>query len=214
MDRMRTFLLYALGIIGFMVLSYILEDGLIENMYAKIDGSVAPSSSDIAIEDVSVKSSNVNGKMEFKVKNNSDNASNEYVKLELFNSNGGLAGTRYLSLEDLKPGESKNYQINFKGNKLKDYKLSIVDEVPANQNIISILGMEVDLSNVFGNDLSDFSIMGVRIADVFSVDNAKTLGGNIWSWGIGITKSIPLWGYLSAASIILWRLPAGFLFFL
>ena len=50
MDRMKTFLLYALGILGFMFLSYVLEDGLIENMYVKMKGEVVSSSYNISIE--------------------------------------------------------------------------------------------------------------------------------------------------------------------
>ena len=54
MKRMRTFLLYALGIIGFIILSLILEDGLINSMYKPLTDSsdkyIANDSSGLAVE--------------------------------------------------------------------------------------------------------------------------------------------------------------------
>ena len=81
MERMRTFLLYALGILGFMFLSYVLENGLIENMYVKMAGNIETSES-ISVEDVSGKASNVNGFMNFKLTNENVNAEDFFVKID------------------------------------------------------------------------------------------------------------------------------------
>ena len=61
MKRMGTLLSYALMIVVFMMLSYILEDGLIANMYKELSGKVVNTGSVIAIENVSARASNVNG---------------------------------------------------------------------------------------------------------------------------------------------------------
>ena len=71
MDRMKTFFLYLLAIIGFMFLSYALENSLLENMYEKMTGSITSQNSDISIDEVSGKASNVNGYLQIKVSNNS-----------------------------------------------------------------------------------------------------------------------------------------------
>ena len=71
MDRMKTFFLYLLAIIGFMFLSYVLENSLLENMYEKMTGSITSQNSDISIDEVSGKASNVNGYLQIKVSNNS-----------------------------------------------------------------------------------------------------------------------------------------------
>ena len=71
MDRMKTFFLYLLAIIGFMFLSYVLENSLLENMYEKMTGSITSQNSDISIDEVSGKTSNVNGYLQIKVSNNS-----------------------------------------------------------------------------------------------------------------------------------------------
>ena len=49
MKRMETFLLYLLAILGFMFLSYVLENGLIENMYKKMNGNIEQTITNISI---------------------------------------------------------------------------------------------------------------------------------------------------------------------
>lgn len=212
MDRMKTFLLYALGILGFMFLSYVLEDGLIENMYVKMKGEVVSSSYNISIEDVSGKASNINGYMKFVLHNENTYANNFYIKIDLFSKKGILAATKYVRISDLDTGDTKNYQVKFKGNDIRNYKISIVDEVPDMTNIINIFGWEVDLTNVFGMDLSNSTIMGVKLTDLFSIDGIKTAGGNAWNWTDNLLKSIPWWGYAIGAGIVIWYLPVRFLF--
>ncbi len=211
MERMRTFLLYALGILGFMFLSYVLENGLIENMYVKMTGDVAPVEN-ISIEEVSGKASNINGFMNFKLTNENVNAEDFYVKIDLISKQGLLAATKYVQITDLAIGESKNYQVKFKGSEIREYKISVVDEAPDMSNIINILGWEVDLSNVFGLDLTETEVFGVKLKDLFTWDNAKTTGQNIWNWSVNLLKSVPTWAYIVAGGIVLWYLPSGYLF--
>ena len=66
MERMKTFFLYLSCILIFMFVSHVLENGLIENMYKKIDGYIEPSNTRVSIADVNAKASNVNGYMSFR----------------------------------------------------------------------------------------------------------------------------------------------------
>lgn len=212
MSRMKTFLLYALGIIGFMFLSYVLENGLIANMYKKMNGDVM-STPEIVIEDVSGRASNVNGYMNFKLTNLSRyDDTNQYIKIDLYSKQGLHAVTKYVEIADVPSQTSKNYQIKFKGSELRRYDISVVSELPDMTNIINVLGWEVDLSNVFGMDLTDLRIFGVKLTDIFTWDNVKTAGGNAWSWTTTLLQSIPWWGYAIATGVILWYMPNGFLF--
>lgn len=212
MSRMRTFFLYALGIIGFMFLSYVLENGLIANMYKKMDGNVA-SSSDVKIEDVSGRASNVSGYMNFKLTNLSPyDDVNQFLKIDLYSKQGLHAVTKYIKISDVPSQASKEYQIKLKGSELSSYDIAVVSELPDMTNIINILGWEVDLSDVFGMDLSELKFFGVRVADIFAWDNIKTAGGNAWTWSVTLMQSIPWWGYAIASGIILWYMPKGFLF--
>lgn len=211
MARMKTFLLYFLGIVGFFFLSLLLEDALIENMYVKMTGEVS-SSSTIIIDNDAGKASNVNGYMQFRVSNKSNTTCDDYVKIDLYSKQGLLATTKYVEITDLKPGTAKTYQVKLNGSELRTYKIAIVDEAPDKSKVINILGWEIDLGNFFGMDLSDLSIFGVRLADIFNKDNIKTTGSNIWNWTINFLNSIPWWGYMIGGSIILWYMPSRFLF--
>lgn len=214
MKRMRTFFLYALGIVGFIFLSYILEDGLISGMYKELnkENSSVSSSEDLLITDVSAKASYMNGYMNFKLTNNSNKQSDKFLKIELFSKQGLLAVTDYVPITDLDSGNTKNYEVKFKGNDIDSYKLSVVDEVPDKSNIINVFGWEVDLSNVFGMDLTNATIFGVKLSEIFKWDNLKTAGGNAWSWTKNLLASVPWWGYAIASGIILWYMPVGYLF--
>jgi hypothetical protein len=216
MDRMKTFFLYFLGIVGFMMLSYILEDGLIENMYVKMQGDVLATQNGIYIDEVSGKASNVNGFMQFRVSNSSENNNKEYIKLDLYSKQGLLASTKYIEITDLNPGSTKTYQVKFKGTEIRTYNISVIDEsmLPDKTNIINVLGWEIDLSNVFGLgiDLTNMSLFGVKLTDLFNASNIKAAGGNAWTWIVNFLNSIPWWGYAIGAGIILWYMPKGYLF--
>lgn len=212
MDRMRTFLLYAVCIIGFIFLSYVLENGLITNMYKKMDGNVL-STQEILIEDVSGRASNVNGYMNFKLTNLSPyDTTNQYIKIDLYSKQGLHAATKYVEIAGVPSQGSKTYQVKLKGTELRGYDISVVSEIPDMTNIINILGWEIDLSDVFGMDLTNFRLFGVKLTEIFTWDNVQTAGGNAVSWGAALLKSIPWWGYAIATGIIIWYMPNGFLF--
>ena len=220
MDRMKTFLLYFLGIVGFFVLSLILEDGLINSMYKPLTDSsdkyiAEKNPSGINIEVSDAKASNVNGHLNYKITNTSnERIQDQYVKLDLYSKKGLLAATEYIKIDDLAPGESKDYMVKFKGTEIADYKIAIIpgSELPDKSNIINILGFEFDLTNIFGRDLSNTKIFGRRLKDIFNVDKAKGTVKYAWNWGLNFARAVPWWGYLIGGGIILWYMPTGYLF--
>ena len=213
MARMKTFFLYAFGIVLFIFLSLLLEDALIENMYVPMSGEVASSSTTV-IDNHTGKATNVNGYMQFRISNKSKTQCNDYVKIELYSEQGLLAATKYVEISDLAAGHAKTYQLNLKGNNFASYKIAVIDssEVPDKSKVLNLLGWEIDLTNVFGMDLSNLTLFGVKLTDLFSWDNIKTAGGNAWSWFKILLESIPWWGYAIGAGIVLWHLPKGYLF--
>ena len=213
MKRMGTLLSYALMIVVFMFLSYILEDGLIANMYKELSGGIVDTGSVIAIENVSARASNVSGYMNFTLRNNSNNyAPKDYIKIDFYSERGLNAITKYIEVPALAAGETKDYQIKLKGTSLAEYKLEVVDKLPDKTNIISLFGWEIDLTNVLGMDLSNLKIFGAKLTDIFSWDGLVTGAGNAWSWFVELVSSVPWWGYTIASWIIFWHMPKGFLF--
>jgi len=216
MDRMKTFLLYAVLILGFMFVSHILEEGLIANMYKKMNGNIIPSAAyDIDITDVKGRASNVNGYLNFKIKNNtSSNDDLGNLKIDLYSKRGLLAATKYVDINGIEPGATKDYQVKFKGTEIRGYNVAVVtdEQVPDKTNILNLFGWEIDLTDVFGMDLTDFTIFGHKLKDIFNWDATKATVKNFWYAFIELCESIPWWGYAIAGGIVLWHLPKGYLF--
>ena len=72
MARMKTFLIYFLCLVGFIFLSYILENGLIGNMYVEMAGTVDSPQNGVEIEDASGRATNMNGYMNFTITDKSN----------------------------------------------------------------------------------------------------------------------------------------------
>lgn len=218
MARMKTLLTYFLCILGFIILSYVLENALIGNMYVKMSGNVPSNVEGIQIEDVDARATNVNGYMTFRVTNNSNNNEDKYIKIDLYNKKKNLVATKYILLEDFEKNSSKDYKIKIKGQQIRNYDISIVNELPDDSNIINIFGWKFDATNVFGFDLSKTTIFGKKLTDIFSGNDVTTKdsikGGalGLWNWIVSFTTSIPRWAYIVGAGIVLWYMPKGFLF--
>lgn len=213
MARMKTFLMYALVLIGFIFLSYVLENGLIQGMYKPLTGDASNGPySQMSINDVSGRASNVNGYLNFRIKNESNETVNCYGKIDLFSKQNLLAATEYVEILDFKPSEEKDYTVKFKANEIASYNISLVSELPDKSNIINLFGWEIDLTDFFGKDISNLKLFGVKLKDLCSWSNLKSNGQNAWNWIKIYLASIPWWGYAIGAGIVLWYMPTRYLF--
>lgn len=214
MARMKTFLIYFLCLVGFIFLSYILENALIGNMYIEMSGTVDSSQNGIEIKDASGRATNVNGYMNFTITDNSNDGRTKYIKIDLFNKKGRLVATKYVELKDLDENNQKKYSLKIRGNEIRSFKVSVLNEneIPDLSNIISVFGYDIDLSNIFGLDLSNISIFGRKVKDMFDRANVKENTTNIWARIQVFLASIPWWGYAIGAGIVVWYLPARYLF--
>ena len=87
------------------------------------------------------KATNVNGYVDLTVINNANIDIDEaYLKVELTSKSDVLAITKYMDVQDLKDGESRNYRLNFEGKYIKEYRISAENEYPDKEYIISIFG--------------------------------------------------------------------------
>ena len=159
MDRLKTFLTYILIIVVFFVVSIILENGLIKNMYYDMDGTAYNNLNkngqilDIDVIVKEAKSTNTNGYITVTVKNNSDKYINEaYVKLKLY---------------------------------INKYEVLLKEDFPDKDYIINFFGYELDTRNILGMDLSEyintetFSSFGQSVFHTISV-GIKNIP--VWAW--------------------------------
>lgn len=217
MKRMKTFLIYALILIGFFALSMVLENGFLMAMYKNIPGNFHGEYSDsnepFLVENISVKASNVTGYINFDFINNTGKYIDKcYLKVDLYNSQNLLAATKYIEVVGMQPNTKKTYNIKFRANNIKGYNISIVKDVPDKTNILDIFGWEIDLSNVLGLgiDLTNISIFGNKLTDLLSktgltgsgVKGAATslfdLIKSLWFKFSITAAAIPPWAYLFA----------------
>lgn len=206
MKNMKTFITY---LILFLVMYFtvnILSNGLILSMYKDIKGYEYPDS-DIVISVDKAKATNVNGYMNFKVKNETGKVFDEkYLKIDFLSEYHRDAISKYIVLSDFDKNEEKTYKVKFRGEKIAGYRISEVDEIPNKDHILNVLGWEIDLTNVFGT--------GLNVYDAY--ENIKNTLGGMDEWesksrqlaiaGGAWVKSIPFWAYAIALYIVLWNL--------
>ena len=105
MSTMSNFRNYTLWIIGFFIISVILENALVMDMYKSIGGT---SNGELALSSTSTndnlevtvgeaRATNVNGYVDINVKNTSGHFIDKCcVKLDLYTVRGNLAATKYI----------------------------------------------------------------------------------------------------------------------
>ena len=83
------------------------------------------------IEIIDAKSTNMNGYLKAKITNNTDNSiKDKYIKLDFFSKYNNNLGTKYLKINNLNIGETKEFELMHKYQGVKKIVADIVDESP------------------------------------------------------------------------------------
>lgn len=127
MARFKQIMMFVVLIIVFAIFSdYIIKVGL-RNTYKTISGEIKTATPQITVEEV--KTTDVNGYLKGKIKNNSeDNIEKTYIKLDLFSKRDVNLGTEYYEINDLKSGEEKDFEIKYKYSNVNHYEITCADE--------------------------------------------------------------------------------------
>ena len=214
MKTMKLFRTWLICFVAFFILSTLFERALIYEMYETIDGSTmgnytteAGENNDLKVEVLYASATNVNGKMRIRVTNTSGHdIDNCYAKVDLLNRSGEVVGTEYINIKDFKNGDSRLFDINFKSKYVEGYKVAIVENEPeVPDGVVNILGWDVDLSNVFGWNLSKYR----NLFDEKGIFKGLKSG---WDFSIAFAKRVPWWAYAVAAGIIAYFTPMGYMF--
>lgn len=210
MSKLQTFLTYALIIIGFFFVSEFLSGQLINQMYAKLDGSVEKNfqyqGQDIAldVEIIDARATNVNGYITARVTNNTDvTVDKAYLKLDLFAKGNLKAVSRYMEITDLKPGEHKDYTLKFKAGYVDTYKVAVKEDFPDEDYIFEIFGYEFNTKDFLGIDISRFiNAKAIKEAGLNGVTSIFSFIGIVAHRFTVMAKSVPWWGYVGALAVI------------
>lgn len=151
MKRLKTFGKYLLWLIAFYIFSTILSVAFISTTYNKIEGEIYPSDI-INIKVDNAEATFVNGHIQGTVANITDtDAKAKYVKIDLFSKNNNRILSKYIEIDELLSGQTKNFTINFEAENIKTYKISVTDEYENAENVhlINLLDAEnEELNNI------------------------------------------------------------------
>lgn len=155
MSRMKTFTIYLLLFLGLYVISNILISAYIKTSYYKID-SYEIDEDQLTITIMSARASKDDGYIEGKVSNGTeDKIINKYMKVELYSENNVNLGEEYVKVEEINPGDIKNFKVGFTCDNVKHFKIIFLsqeekDAIDANkeQSILPNIGIDEKVSNI------------------------------------------------------------------
>ena len=210
MSKLQTFTIYLLIIVGFYLVSIFLEGQLIEKMYLKLDGTVQEEfeyngeRTALNVKILEAKATRMNGYLTARVTNNTDNTiNNAYLKIDLYAKKDLKAISRYLEINDLKPGESRDYKLKFRAGYVDTYKVAVKNDFPDEDYIFEIFGYEINTKSIFGLDLSKYiDAKAIKEAGFNGITSVFSFFGKVGHRFVVIAQSVPWWGYLGALAVI------------
>lgn len=142
MSRLKTFGKYLLMFVGFYIFSSILIAGFITTNYDEMQEKIYPDSS-ITVKIDEAKSTFVNGYVKGTATNTTDtDIKSKYIKIEFISKNNNEILYKYLQIDELKAGETKNFTINFEAENIKSFNVKITDECVREEHDIHLINLK------------------------------------------------------------------------
>ena len=124
MDRMKTFLKYALWLILFMIFSEILINVGLNSTYKKIERQDNVSQVNVYQAEATL----VNGRIRGLIINSQEqNLSGKFLEIEFYSKRDVLLGRKYIQIEQLEQKGTQSFEVLFKLKEVAKYKVDIVD---------------------------------------------------------------------------------------
>ena len=189
MGRLKTFFNYALIIVAFFFFSTFASNVILNNSYANLaqNTKVVKSEEGLNVESVDVKANRRQGVFTGKVTNTSDSMiDKKYIRLRAYDGDI-LLQTRYMTINEISPGETREFTTKFTADGIDRYEVDFTDEAPIERTII------------------DDALDKVKI---FIAENEgfKTLD-------VG-EHNIPDWAWIAAIGWVIYIIPSGAIWFI
>ncbi len=125
MARMKTFLIYALLVVGFFIFSeFIISVGL-NSSYKDIERKDNISQ----VEITQAQATLVNGKIKGIIKDSEqENLTGKYVEIDLYSERDNMIGKRYVEINTTEVNREQEFSIYFEAEDVTSYSVAIVDE--------------------------------------------------------------------------------------
>lgn len=125
MDRLKTFLIYALLIVLFFIFSEFLINVSLQASYNDI--TRRDNTEQVQIQEA--QATLVNGKIKGTIKNSEqDYLTGKYVKIDLYSKRDNLLGTKYIEINTTEAQNTQDFSMYFELTDVKSYNISIVDQ--------------------------------------------------------------------------------------
>lgn len=125
MDRLKTFLIYALLIVLFFIFSEFLINVSLQASYNDI--TRRDNTEQVQIQEA--QATLVNGKIKGTIKNSEqDYLTGKYVKIDLYSERDNLLGTKYIEINTTETQNTQDFSMYFELTDVESYNISIVDQ--------------------------------------------------------------------------------------
>lgn len=125
MDRLKTFLIYALLIVLFFIFSEFLINVSLQASYNDI--TRRDNTEQVQIQEA--QATLVNGKIKGTIKNSEqDYLTGKYVKIDLYSKRDNLLGTKYIEINTTEVQNTQDFSMYFELTDVESYNISIVDQ--------------------------------------------------------------------------------------
>ena len=124
MDRLKTFLIYALIVVGFIILSeFLINVGLNSEYEAitRIDNTKE-------VQIYQAEATLANGRIRGIIQNTDSDISNKYAKFSFYSERNLLLGKKFIKIDTLENGKVQPIELFFKLEDVGSYSVEIVDE--------------------------------------------------------------------------------------
>ena len=144
--RMRVFLCYLLIFVVFFIFSDVMIYFYTKSLYQPIENyEILAENMEVTV--TQAEASNVNGNVKGTVKNNTNETiTNQYLKFEFYTPRDVNIGTKYLKIENLNPGEEKEYELGFRFDSVSSVEISNASAEEAE----AAAPEELEITPVFG----------------------------------------------------------------
>ena len=150
MQRMKTFGKYALILIAFYLLSTLIINLALKSSYRQINGDIY-SNSVLKFEAIEGKATYVNGYVQGKIKNNTeDHIEKKYIKIDLYSENNVKMGTKYIELNNINKYETRDFRMAFKLTNVKKFEIRFVDSPEPEAEESQFISEEMKTLAIFG----------------------------------------------------------------
>lgn len=152
MDRVKTFLKYALIIIVFAILSELLISASLQSSYKEIKRKDNTSQVTISQAQATLVNGKIKGTI---VDDRKDNLTGKYVKITLYSKRDNEVGKKYVPIETTDVNKTQDFSLYFEKQDVTAYDISIVNEKEGGE--LELIPKEMTKAQIFVATL--FTIM-------------------------------------------------------